>query len=110
MNSQLLFLFACIPARLLIAWLSTKFSGKLFGSLLLAVALGFLWLYFTGGRKYAPEAGGVTWWAQYRLIIGLLYLAAAVYSFQGLTQFAWIPLIIDVLLGLVIFLIKHVYQ
>ncbi len=110
MNSVTLFLLACLPARILLAWLSTKFSGKLFGTLLLAMSLGFLWLYFTGGRKYAFETGGPTWWSQYRLIVGLLYLAAAVYSFQGLTQYAWIPIIIDAIFGAVLVAIKNVYK
>jgi len=108
MNSVLLFLFACIPARLLIAWYSTKVPNlTLYGVVLLAVALSFLYLYFTNGRLQAPEAGGATWWSSYRLIIGLLYLAAAVYALQGKRSLVKYPLLIDVAFGLVIFLMKH---
>jgi len=110
MNSILLFLLACIPARLLLAWSSTKVPPKylsIFGALLLAMALSFLYLYFTGGRSQAPEAGGVTWWAHFRLIIGLLYLAAAIYAFQGKRNLIWIPLVMDVVFGLIIFYLRH---
>ena len=110
MNSVALFLLACIPTRLFMVWISTKIPQKylgIFAALLLAMSLSFLYLYFTKGRQIAPEAGGVTWWANYRLLIGLLYLAAAIYAFQGRRDLIWIPLLIDVLFGLVIFAKKH---
>ena len=100
-----LFLLACIPSRLLLAWASTKIPKKyliLFGLVLLTMALSFLWLYFTGGRLSAPEAGGKTWWAQYRLIIGLLYMAAAIYALQGRQELVWIPIIIDLVFGVIL--------
>jgi len=110
MNSVALFLFACIPVRLFLVWISTKIPVKylgIFAALLLAMSLSFLYLYFTKGRQMAPEAGGVTWWANYRLIIGLLYLAAAIYAFQGRQDLIWIPLLMDVLFGITIFAKKH---
>ena len=110
MNSVALFLFACIPTRLFMVWISTKIPVKylgFFAALLLVMSLSFLYLYFTKGRQIAPEAGGVTWWANYRLIIGLLYLAAAIYAFQRRRDLIWIPLLIDTLFGLVIFAKKH---
>ena len=110
MNSIFLFLFACIPMRLFLVWISTKIPLKylgIFAALLLAMSLSFLYLYFTKGRQMAPEAGGVTWWANYRLIIGLLYLAAAIYAFQGRQDLIWIPLLMDVLFGITIFAKKH---
>lgn len=109
-RSRALFLGGCIPLRLFIAWSSTKIPIRylpFFATALLSVAIGFLYLYFTGGRMQAPEAGGATWWAPYRLIIGLLWLAAAIYAFLGRTDLVWIPLIIDVLFGLVIFYRRH---
>jgi hypothetical protein len=110
MNSIALFLLLCIPARLLIAWGSAKVPSRyvmLYALALLAISIGFLYLYFTKGRQMAPEAGGATWWANYRLIIGLLYLASAIYLFQGRQDLAWIPLLIDVIFGLIIFVNKH---
>jgi hypothetical protein len=90
-----LFLFGCIPLRLLIVYISTKIDMSI---PLLIVAFGFLYLYFTNGRLNAPEAGGVTWWAKYRIIHGLLYLTAAILAFQK-NQFVWVPLLIDVIIG-----------
>jgi hypothetical protein len=54
----------------------------------------------------AFEAGGKTWWAELRLIHGLMYLAAAIYALQ-LKDVASIPLTIDVIFGLTVFLNKH---
>ena len=108
MNSILLFLFACIPARLFLAWYSTKVQNlTLYGLVLLGIALSFLYLYFTSSRLQAPEAGGATWWASYRLIIGLLYLAAAIYSLQGHRDLVKYPLLLDVAFGMFLFYKKR---
>jgi hypothetical protein len=71
------------------------------GLVLLFQALGFLYLYFTNTRLDAPEAGGHTWWASLRLLHGMLYLCAAIYASQG--KQAWVPLLIDVGVGLAAF-------
>ena len=103
--SKLLFLLGCIPARLLLVYLSTKIpNDKLFGFLLLSISISFLYLYFTNGRMNAPEAGGTTWWSPLRLVHGLLYLAAAIYSFQG-KNIVWVPLLIDVIFGFFSFIL-----
>lgn len=110
MNSVALFLGACIPLRLLMAWATTKVPDAympLLTVFLATISAGILYLYFSNTRLKAPESGGHTWWAPYRLIIGLLWLAAAVYAFQGRKDLVWIPLVIDVLFGLVIFSIRH---
>ena len=111
MNSALLFLLLCIPARLLIAWGSAKVSPSYLNyySLgLLAISLGFLYLYFTNGRLNAVEAGGVTWWADYRLVIGSLYLAAALYGFNKRQDLMWIPLVMDLTFGIWAFFWKRI--
>jgi len=102
-----LFLFGCIPVRVFLAYISTKVPNiELFGVILLIMSLGFLWLYFTNSRLNAREAGGPTWWHNFRLIHGLLYLAAAIYAFQGKQDLVWIPLTIDVVVGLILHLAK----
>lgn len=109
MNSKLLFLAGCIPARLILAYLPQKLSPenlKLFGIVLVAISIGFLYLYSTGGRMNAPEAGGYTWWHEMRLIHGMLYTTAAIYAFRG-SSYASIPLVIDVVFGLILFLHHH---
>tara|TARA_B110000967_G_C18895005_1_gene569969 strand:- start:589 stop:948 length:360 start_codon:yes stop_codon:yes gene_type:complete len=108
-NSINYFLFGCIPARILIAVIPLIASAKIlfyYSFILLAIAIGFLYLYFTNGRMNAPEAGGKTWWANYRIIHGLLYLIAAWYAFNK-QQIAYAPLSLDVCIGLGLFLNKH---
>jgi len=110
MDSKTLFLFGCIPARLFLVWVSQKIPVqylKFFGLGLLAFGLHSLYLYFTKGRLDAFEAGGKTWWSDFRLIFGSLLVIAAIYCFQGKQNMVWIPLAIDVFFGLLLFLIKR---
>jgi len=105
----LLFLLACIPARLIVAFLPLYIDPSYlpyYGLLLLLPTLGFLYLYFTNLRLNAIEGGGHTWWADYRLLHGILYLCASIYALQE-KILAWVPLTIDVVLGLVFFTIQH---
>ena len=107
-----MFLSLCIPLRILIAYLSQIIppkSLKFFGALMLTIAAGFFYLYFADKRLSSPEAGGKTWWAGYRLIIGLFYLAAGIYAIQGKQDLVWIPLVIDIVFGLIIFTLKHTW-
>lgn len=106
-----LFLLACIPARILLALLPLYIDAsylRYYGLLLLIPTIGFLYLYFTNARLNAPEGGGLTWWAEYRLIHGLLYLSATIMAFQE-KKLAWVPLTIDVILGLVLFLFRYLW-
>lgn len=108
----LLFLLACIPARIIIALLPLYIDTSYlpyYGTLLLLPAFGFLYLYFNNLRLNAPEAGGTTWWAEYRIIHGMLYLTASIYALQE-KRLAWVPLTIDVALGLVLFLFRHIFK
>ena len=103
------FLLGCIPLRVAIALLPlyvSKNTLTYYSIPLFAIAISFLFLYFTHGRQHAFEAGGATWWANYRLLHGLLYLAAAIYAFNQ-SRTAWIPLTIDVFLGLALFVHKR---
>jgi len=111
-NSQLLFLIGCIPVRAFLAYISTKIPENyliLFGTLLLAMGLSFIYLYFTNKRMDAPEAGGKTWWNNYRIIHGMFYLTAAIYAFQKKTDLIWIPLTLDVIFGLFLFVLHHFF-
>tara|TARA_B100001287_G_scaffold270997_1_gene270591 strand:+ start:1534 stop:1902 length:369 start_codon:yes stop_codon:yes gene_type:complete len=93
-------LLAITPLYLTYSWL------QIFSIPIFVIGASFLFLYFTNGRLNAPEGGGDTWWVNYRLIHGLLYLAAAIYLFKQ-QRLAWIPLAIDTLLGLFLFLFNH---
>ena len=110
MNSILAFLFLCIPARILLAWGSQIVPDEYlvyYGILLGLIGLSFLYLFITNSRLSAPEAGGKTWWSQFRILIGFFYITAAVYAFQGKRNLIWIPLAIDIVFGLIIFGIQH---
>ena len=126
MNSQLLFLTMCIPTRIIFALLpnynlvkklNLNVNPKLFytivGLVFLAIAIGFLYLYFTNERLNASEAGGYTWWHNLRLLHGLLYLCASLYILWNVNdlekiKLASLPLAIDVLVGLGAFF-RHRY-
>ena len=103
------FLFGCLTFRIIIAilpiYLPYKWLSYL-GIIMLAIGTSLLYLYFNNLRLNAPEGGGVTWWAKYRLIQGVLYLAAAHYLLEN-QRIAWLPLTMDVILGFVLFLHKH---
>jgi hypothetical protein len=108
-ESIILFLFGCVPTRIFISIIPLLIEKKhlpYYGLILLMPAIGFLLLYFFNLRLNATEAGGKTWWSNYRLIDGLLYLAAAIYCFQE-KAIAYIPLLIDVVFGLIIFIIHN---
>jgi len=105
----MLFLLACIPARIILAiipYYIYKNYLRYYGAVLLTISFGFLYLYFNKLRLNAPEGGGRTWWSQYRLIHGLLYLSAAIYAIQE-KRTAWVPLAIDVVFGLGLFANHH---
>ena len=109
MKSILFFLLACIPVRILLAYAPLMLNKNLLpylGVLLLIISLGFLRLYFLNLRLDAPEAGGNTWWAKFRLIHGALYMSAAIYCFKGDTT-ASLPLTIDVIFGFILFIYHH---
>lgn len=105
----LYFLLGCIGVRSILAVSPIYIPENMLpilGIITITIGTSFLFLYFTNGRMNAPEGGGVTWWAKYRLIHGLLYVTASTYLFQK-QRTSWIPLTIDLLLGLVVFLFKY---
>ena len=98
----LLFLLACIPARigllLLAKFISSKYLPYL-GYAALLPALGFIIIYLFDLRKSGLETGGKTiWWNDLRAIHGLLYLCFALYAIKGNTH-AWYALLVDVIFG-----------
>lgn len=105
MNNIFLFLFGCITARIGLVLLAYKLNKKnlpYLGVLLALIGVSFLYLFFTKSRMKAPEAKGYTWWANYRLLHGMLYLTASIYALRG-ENMAWIPLLIDISVGVILF-------
>ena len=62
-------------------------------------------MHFFNLRLNAPEGGGHTWWAQLRLLHGLLYIAAFIYSIKD-PKYMIVPLQMDVSLGFT----KFIYE
>ena len=109
----LLFLFGCIGTRTLFVFLA-KNANKTYlqymGYLSILPAIGFFYLFFTGSRKTGAEVfGDKIWWNNLRPIHGLMYSLFAYYAING-NPFAWIYLLIDVIIGLASFLIFHYYS
>ena len=109
----LLFLFGCMGTRSLFVYLA-KNANKTYlqymGYLSILPAIGFFYLFFTGSRKTGPEVfGDKIWWNNLRPIHGLMYSLFAYHAING-NPFAWIYLLIDVIIGLVSFLMFHYYN
>lgn len=107
-----LFLGGCIPARLALTALSKYLPLPYLpylGLITLAIAIGFLYLYFTGKRTSGLETQGAPiWWMKFRIIHGLMYLLFSFFAFNYIRN-GYLILLADTLLGLVLFLIHH-YQ
>lgn len=106
---MLLFLIGCIGTRATLAWLAYAYPAFLpvMGALAIIPAIGFLTIYFGGLRKTGPEVFGERiWWNNLRPVHGFLY---GLFAYMALSRSprAWIVLLIDVLIGLVAFLVHH---
>lgn len=104
MTPRELYLSACIPTRLALALLPLALTPTQRNFMMwpvLLIGIGFMTLYITNSRLSAFEAGGTTWWANLRIVHAILYLIAAFMLYRGLKS-AWIPLVIDVCVGLYI--------
>ena len=109
LSRKLTFLFGCIGARILLAYLAkkaTKEHLKYIGYIALLPALGFIVLYLGDYRKDAPEAGGQTWWNSLRPIHGTLYLLFAIYAMKA-SENAWKVLAVDAGLGVLFWYMKY---
>jgi len=106
----LLFLGGCIPIRLLFVFVAWSISIKylpLLGYIALLPAIGFLYLFVSGKRQTGLETQGQPiWWVNFRPIHGILYLLFALYAIKGIRK-SYLFLLIDVLIGLLLFLWFH---
>ena len=106
----LLFLGGCIPTRLFLVWLARTLPPvylQYMGFVTLIAAFGFIYIYLTGKRIKGEETfGAPIWWGPFRIIHGLLYLIFSIYAIQQYKD-AYLFLLVDVLLGLSLFLWHH---
>lgn len=106
----LLFLIGCIGTRSLLVVIAKNIQLKYLkymGYLALLPAIGFMYIFLTGARKTGGEVfGEKIWWNNLRPIHSFLYFLFAYNAIIG-NHNAWIYLLIDVLLGLISFIIFH---
>ena len=106
----LMFLIGCIGVRSLFVviakYIDTKYL-KYLGYLALLPATGFMYIYLTGSRKTGAEVfGEEIWWNNLRPVHSILYFLFAYNAIIGNNQ-SWIYLLVDVIIGLISFLIHH---
>ena len=106
----LMFLIGCIGIRSLFViiakYIDTMYL-KYLGYAALLPAIGFIYIYITGSRKTGAEVfGEKIWWNNLRPIHSILYFLFAYNAIIGNKQ-SWIYLLVDVLIGLISFLIYH---
>ena len=106
----LLFLFGCIGTRSLFVVAAKNVDKqylKYMGYIALLPAIGFIYIYLTGSRKTGGETfGDKIWWNKLRPLHSLLYFLFAYNAITG-NKSAWLFLLVDVLFGLISFLIFH---
>jgi len=104
------FLFACIPSRLLIAWIAKKFPNNYLpylGLLALLPATGFLYIYLSGMRKTGGETfGQKIWWNNLRPIHAFMFYLFAYLAIVK-NKKAYLVLFTDAMFGLASFLLHH---
>lgn len=104
------FLIGCIGARLLMSY-GAKYVGEkhidklpYLGAIALIPAFGFTYLYLSGARDTAPEAGGEkVWWNWARPVHAIFYFVFAVLAFNKNPK-AWTVLFADVVFGFALWL------
>jgi hypothetical protein len=106
----LLFLIGCIGTRALFAYAAKIASTTVLfymGLLAAAIAGGFIYVWLTGSRKTGVETmGAPIWWNELRPIHALLYTLFAYNAIIG-QHTAWRYLALDVVFGLVIYLLHR---
>lgn len=105
-----MFLFGCIPARLLYTYVSKNHKNYQteLGYVGLFIGIGFMYIYLTGSRKTGKEVMGERiWWNCLRPFHSIMYLLFAYYSIQLKSNDSWKFLFVDTIIGLVSFLFYH---
>jgi xanthine/uracil permease len=97
-----LFWTVCIPIRIaLVVLVYNRIFPNVFVAIGLAcIGISFFTVYVFKLRMNAPESSRTTtWWHEYRVYHGALYILAAILSLFD-QRLAAIPLLIDVILGI----------
>ena len=105
------FLIGCIGTRLFIVYLAKTLNEnllKILGFIAFIIACGFLTIYLFGLRESGPETmGDKIWWNDIRPFHALTYFTFAYLAIMGDRDNAWKVLLLDVIVGLGVFIIHH---
>jgi hypothetical protein len=110
-KNHLLFLSSCIPARLIIAYLPIIINKKFlpfYGILILFMSANFLYQYYNSYEFFYYYSDNSAKKCYNKVIIfhSLLYFIAGIYLIQKDTN-AYIPLLMDAILGLMVFIFTN---
>jgi len=105
----IMFLCGCILVRTLLVIIAKYYPEYLstLGYLAIIPTIGFLYLWISGTRETGGEVfGDKIWWNDLRPVHAILY---GTFAYMAITQHqnAWVPLAIDVVIGLISFLWFH---
>jgi hypothetical protein len=106
----MLFLIGCIGMRSIFVYLAKTIPTnylQIMGYISILPAIGFAYIFFTDTRKTGPEVlGGKIWWNDLRPIHSALYFLFAYFAINK-SRHSWKFLLVDVLIGLISFLVYH---
>jgi hypothetical protein len=109
----LYFIIGCIGSRSLLTILAKNIDNNylpVLGYIALLPALGFIYIYVTGSRKFGREIGcGEIWWNSLRPLHSFLYFLFA-YNAIIKNKQSWKILALDVSIGLFVFVFYHYRQ
>lgn len=88
-NLYLLFIFACVPTRVLYAYLINKYVRFSFISIIIGLSFVYKGLTWRGERGIF---GDVLWWNNLRFIHGIMYILS--YKYPKLLYF-------DIIIGII---------
>ena len=110
MRPELVYWLGCIPTRIIITLSVYKklVDYRVFAVFASFISLGFLSIWMFGLRKAPMESNGINWWNFARPIHGILWGASAILVFSGNYEHAYIPILMDTILGIVMGLSKRV--
>ena len=106
---RIYFILLCIPIRILLSIIPLFLNNDYlpyFGLIIGVMGMNMLYLYMSNSRLNAFEGGGNTWWANFRLLHGGLYMIGAIYALRK-NRIAWIPLFLDACFGALLHLFHH---
>jgi hypothetical protein len=103
-HRKLLFLFGCLPIRILYIYLAKKATlNRLFYLGIIAIIIGISFFYTNNIGNTTGFFGGKAWWHPVRKLHGLLWVLFGILAIMKKKR-AYIVLIIDVIVGIITFI------